>query len=156
MRVLLVAALVLLATLWAGSLWAWPEPGGPGAVEWLLQPVLALLVTPAIAWDAASDARLRFANFPGKDELRALPPERRESVMRWVRGLLYSAALHLNVVLCVVQYGIHRTAQGHDTTTFWVFALVGLSIGSLVVLVPWVPRIQDEIERQQGVRPPIG
>lgn len=157
---------LLLALIFAGSAWAWPrlpdripahfDAGGqvtrwtePSFLAWFGIPLVALALVGVNEGLARAIARWpALVNIPGKEEVLALPPGRREAVWERVRELLRSLSALLIGLFGFMQWTTYRSALGAEPQPYMLVVLVYCILMGPVVLAVWLPRIQREVDQQ--------
>lgn len=158
--------LLLVAVLIAFSLWAWDRlpdllpvhfdaAGEPtrwaerSFGSWFAIPVMALtMVALTYALARAMGRWPHLVNLPDKRRFLALSPERRERVLVPMREMLYALSVPLLVVFLLIQVGTWREAMGGAAAPFTVAALMMAVLLTPFMLIGWLPRIQNELNRQ--------
>lgn len=157
---------ILLAALWLGSLVAWPHLparipthfGFSGKADswaettvlsWFGLPLLVLaIVLLNLVLARQLPKRPGLFNLPDKHRFLALPSEYQAPVIRRMQDFLHWVSAQVALLFGLVQWAIYRTAQGVDTRTYMLFALI-LAVAVLPVLLLWSSaRVQAEITRQ--------
>lgn len=149
-RILLLGTLV---ALWVLSLAVYPDlPAqlprhlngagvvdrwGPKAVtSWILMPALATAIAALlVALGAVAWRRPGLINYPGKERVLALPPERRGPAVRHVQAMMEWIALTVSVTMAIVQYVLYEAAMGRTTGALLPVAIaVGVIAPPIVIL----------------------
>lgn len=158
--------MILLASLWLGSLFAWPHLparipihfGIQGRADrwvetsllaWFGLPLLALAVVLTNAALARwLPRRPDLFNHPDKQRFLALPAAYRAPVIRRMQNFLHGVSVQVVLLFGLIQVAVYRTARGAESSTFMVVVLV-LGTAVLPMLVLWnIARVQTEITRQ--------
>lgn len=163
MRVSLLFILATLAVLWIGSAAMYgdlpdriplhfnfagePDRWGPkSAGMWFLLPMVATaigVVMVALSHWAARKPEL--INFPGKEDLLALPVERREPAIRHLVAMTDWIGVCVVVCLAVVQYAIYGAALGRSSSGMIPAAVLVGCVGPLVAILIQSARINRTV-----------
>jgi molybdate transport system substrate-binding protein len=159
MRASLACVVVSLAVLWIGSIVMYPdlpprvplhfnfagEPdrwGQRSPTMWFLIPVVATAVAALMfALGRWSTRRPDLMNFPGKEDLIALPPEHRGPAIRQLVAMTDWIGLCVVVCLLIVQYAIYAAALGRDSAGLIPFSVLIGCIGPLAAILIQSARI---------------
>jgi uncharacterized membrane protein len=157
----------LLAACFLGfSVWAWaglPElipvhfdaSGEPtrwaarSFGSWFALPLMALTMVALNYGLAAAMGRWpHLVNLPDKRRFLALSLERRERVLAPMREMLYALSVPLLLLFLLIQVGTWREALGGSAAPFTVVALLMAVLITPFMLIGWLPRLQNELNRQ--------
>lgn len=167
-RALNLINVALVVALIGGSLLAWPDlperipthfgvTGKPdkwsdrSPASWFMLPAIAVLVAALTHVSGRLTARHpRLLSIPGKEEFEKLGATGKAAVMVHVQAMLAFTMTVMLLIFAMIQLAIWRQAHGHPTTTLLALVLVGAVASTPLLLGLFLPRIQDEIERQKG------
>lgn len=118
---------------------------------WLLVPGIATAVALLLLVVGSLAPRYpALFNYPGKERVLALPPERRGPSLERVRAMLDWTALSIVVTLGLVQYSLYQAALGRDSKTL-LFVAVGVGIfGPIAGIAVESIRINRLIDAARG------
>ncbi|MFW6078986.1 MAG: DUF1648 domain-containing protein [Gemmatimonadota bacterium] len=158
--------LALLAALIVAGIVVWPElpdrlpvhfsPDGTpdrwedrGFGSWFTIPLVAVGLNLLVYGAAALGSRnVRLLNIPDKERLLRLPPDGQRAVPARVREGLQALALSVTIVFCLVQIANYRAAYGLDATAEFIGIITLSAIGSPLLAIALLYRVQREIDRQ--------
>ncbi len=159
-----LVAWLLIAILVAGSLLAWgslPEKipthfgisGKPDSWDeksfwsWFLMPIIALATTILFTWLSRWTLRRPdVINLPNKERLLRLTLDRQRQVVIKMNGIMGWMSVGLNLLFCMIQYSVYRTANGSDEQTL-VLAVIISSIVLLPMISLWmIVAVQSRID----------
>ena len=164
-----VALWTLALGLVAWAVWLWPAVparvplhfGADGTPDrWGERSLLVWLVLPAlgVALAALFDGVARWSvrnlespmlNLPGKEDVLALPPERRAPVLRHVASMNHAAGAVCVGALALIQLGMWASVDGEGGAG-WILAGTAVAIvGPLAAVALGARRVRAEARRQQ-------
>jgi uncharacterized membrane protein len=151
---------LLLAGLWAFTIWAWPRlpdlvPGHIGLSGvtrwdakqnslWFILPIMGS-VHAVIMYGISTlaDGSAQSFNMPQKKRVLALPKEGQRFVMQPMRGFMYGMATWLLALMFYIQYSFYRAAMESRTgepDTGGMLPVIGLMLVVVFVMVGWLNR----------------
>lgn len=157
--------LLLVAALWAGSALAWPalpgripqHIGADGVTTWRATSASSWFLLPALATATLLLLELMrrlvrtrpgLLNFPGREQLLALPPERQWPVTRRAMDMMDGTITIMLLIFGAVQVGLWHVAHGGSSHTMLAVVLPLALLSTPLVLGIFLPRITSELERQ--------
>jgi hypothetical protein len=157
--------LLLVAALWIGSVLAWPalperipqHIGADGVATWRATSLWSWFLLPAIATATVillhlvqrlTRQRPGLLNIPGREQLLALPPARQAPVLARANEMMEGTITVMLVIFGTVQAGLWYAAHGGSPQTVLVVVLPLALLSTPLVLGIWLPRINEELERQ--------
>jgi uncharacterized membrane protein len=167
-RALHIINALLAAGLIGFSLWAWPElpdripvhfdaSGEPTRWaettfwNWYLLPLMALAMVALNYGLALVMPRYpKLVNLPDRRRLLDLPPESRQRVIAPVQEMLYALSVPLLMMFVLIQLAQYSEAHGGSGTGYTVTALVLAVLMTPIMLVGWLPRVQNALKREEA------
>lgn len=145
--------LVLVALLFAGSVWAYPRlPAripmhfgvggrpdrweGRSLASWFLLPLITAALALFMRWIAGVGARHPHTwNVPDKPRFLALTPEARAPIVAKLQEFVALVSVVVTMLMGAVQAGIYQAAMGNEAAVaVWIMGAVGVSLVLMAVL----------------------
>lgn len=118
--------------------------------SWFLLPAMAALTLELTEWMGTRVVRRpALINFPGKEDLLALPAAYQAPVVERLVGFLHGTTTVTTGILALVQFAAWQAATGTQTETSQLVLLLALCGLPLVLVGVGLTMVQRELERQR-------